>query len=255
MKKPEGKCAIFLDIDGTITYKSPVPSDVVIDTLKKVMEKGHKVFINTGRGRGFIHEKLLQVLPHDGVICGMGGHIEMDGKVIRSVCIKREDVDRVLSLAFAKGYSGYFEGVNAIYSIRGGNCDGWDIKVSDVPEITEAEKDTVLKLSIMGTMAKEDVDFLSDTLTIYQHPTYAESSVKGYNKATAMLDVLEMLNIPIENSIAIGDSTNDEAMLKAAGIGVAMGNSPDEIKEMADFVTLSNAENGAAVALEKLLDL
>ena len=53
--------------------------------------------------------------------------------------------------------------------------------------------------------------------------------------------------------MAAGDSPNDGAMIKAAGLGVAMGNAVDEIKEMADFVTLTNEEDGVAFAVRKFV--
>ncbi len=51
----------------------------------------------------------------------------------------------------------------------------------------------------------------------------------------------------------MGDNYNDIDMLKYAGLGVAMGNAPEEVKQAADFVTLSNEEDGVAAALEKYL--
>ena len=53
--------------------------------------------------------------------------------------------------------------------------------------------------------------------------------------------------------MAIGDSENDRNMLEFAGIAVVMGNAPDAIKEIADFVTLTNNEAGVAYAVEKLI--
>lgn len=51
--------------------------------------------------------------------------------------------------------------------------------------------------------------------------------------------------------MALGDSGNDESMLKKAGLGIAMGNAPDFIKAVADAVTESNANDGAAKAIER----
>ena len=53
--------------------------------------------------------------------------------------------------------------------------------------------------------------------------------------------------------MACGDSPNDGAMIKAAGIGVAMGNADESIKDIADFVTLSNTEDGVAYAVRKFV--
>lgn len=63
----------------------------------------------------------------------------------------------------------------------------------------------------------------------------------------------ERLNIPIEETAAVGDSLNDKSMLEAAGKGVAMGNAREDIKSMADAVTLTNDEHGVAHMIKNLL--
>ena len=70
-------------------------------------------------------------------------------------------------------------------------------------------------------------------------------------KGIALEALCELLQIPLENTMALGDSGNDESMLKAAGFGVAMGNAPDFIKAVADAVTESNTNDGAAIAIER----
>ena len=83
MEKLKGRCAIFLDIDGTLTYHHPIPSERVIDTLHKAQKAGHKVILNTGRGYGNIYQPMLEAVKPDGVISSMGQHIIFEGKVIR----------------------------------------------------------------------------------------------------------------------------------------------------------------------------
>lgn len=70
-------------------------------------------------------------------------------------------------------------------------------------------------------------------------------------KGIALGALCEILNIPLENTMALGDSGNDESMLKAAGLGVAMGNAPDLIREIADTVTERSENDGAAIAIER----
>ena len=70
-------------------------------------------------------------------------------------------------------------------------------------------------------------------------------------KGTALKALCELLRIPLENTMALGDSGNDESMLKAAGLGVAMGNAPDFIKAVADTVTERSENDGAAIAIER----
>ena len=71
------------------------------------------------------------------------------------------------------------------------------------------------------------------------------------NKGMALASLCRLLNISPENTMALGDSGNDEGMLRAAGLGVAMGNAPEFIKIASDAVTETNANDGAAIAIER----
>ena len=80
-----------------------------------------------------------------------------------------------------------------------------------------------------------------------------EVTKKGVSKASGLLWLGEYLGIMPEEMIAFGDSGNDLEMLKAAGIGVAMGNAEPDVKEAADYVTLANTENGIVHALQRFI--
>ena len=71
------------------------------------------------------------------------------------------------------------------------------------------------------------------------------------HKGRALEKVCDLLGIPAENTMALGDSGNDIAMLRRAGLGVAMGNAPDFVKEAADVITDRYDEDGAAGAIER----
>lgn len=70
-------------------------------------------------------------------------------------------------------------------------------------------------------------------------------------KGIALDALCGLLDIPVENTLALGDSGNDESMLKKAGLGIAMGNAPDFIKAVADGVSETNDQDGAAIAIER----
>ena len=70
-------------------------------------------------------------------------------------------------------------------------------------------------------------------------------------KGNSLAALCRLLGIPVENVLALGDSGNDESMLRAAGLGIAMGNAPDFIKALADAVSEPYDRDGAAIAIEK----
>lgn len=80
-----------------------------------------------------------------------------------------------------------------------------------------------------------------------------EFSKAGVNKGEGLLHLAELLGVPASETLAIGDSGNDYAILNAAGIGVAMSNASDDIKAIADYITTSNEEDGVAVAISHFI--
>lgn len=70
------------------------------------------------------------------------------------------------------------------------------------------------------------------------------------DKGTALLALADILDVPHDQTMACGDSFNDEAMLRKAGFSVAMANADPEMKELCDFVTKTNEEDGVAYAIE-----
>ncbi|MFJ5714070.1 HAD family hydrolase [Neobacillus sp. NPDC093127] len=80
-----------------------------------------------------------------------------------------------------------------------------------------------------------------------------EISPSGVTKASALLRLAEELSIPIAQTAAIGDNYNDSLMLSTAGLGIAMGNAPEKVKQMADQVTGNNNEAGVADAIRRYL--
>ena len=73
------------------------------------------------------------------------------------------------------------------------------------------------------------------------------------NKHSAIEFLLKKFNVSGKEIIAIGDNYNDLEMLRMAGMGIAMGNAPEDVKAQADFITLDNDSDGIPFALEQLL--
>lgn len=83
------------------------------------------------------------------------------------------------------------------------------------------------------------------------NPTYVELIKPGVNKATAIERLAEIMGIPSEQVLAIGDSSNDVTMLASVAISVAMGNANAEAKEAARYMVTDNEHDGVAEALER----
>lgn len=90
-----------------------------------------------------------------------------------------------------------------------------------------------------------------DLSAVWASASSMEITHRDATKGNAIRQLSRLLNIPTEQIMAIGDSGNDVSMLRMAGLGVAMGDAPDFVKESADAVTDTNAHDGAAAAIEK----
>ena len=88
---------------------------------------------------------------------------------------------------------------------------------------------------------------------VWSGPNSMEVTHTEATKGKGLLTICKHLGIDPAHTMALGDSGNDVPMLTVAGLGVAMGNAPDFVKAAARTVTLSNTEDGAALAIEKYL--
>ena len=108
-----------------------------------------------------------------------------------------------------------------------------------IPEALRAEVEALLK--------NAPVSFA------WSSPHSVEITHSQATKANGMLTACRILGVDPAHTMAIGDSGNDIPMLRAAALGVAMGNATREVKDAADAVTASNMEDGAAIAIERYI--
>ena len=71
------------------------------------------------------------------------------------------------------------------------------------------------------------------------------------SKASGVAALAQLLDIPLQQVMALGDNLNDMQMLQIVGWGVAMGHAPDSVKAVSQAITANNAEDGAAQAIER----
>ena len=132
--------------------------------------------------------------------------------------------------------------------------------VVEVPDLVEALTFPVVKLllavdpEIIFDVQKQIAEYLPDDLTVVRTaPFYLEIISKKISKGQGIRQVCEYIGIRPEEVIAFGDAENDISMIQVAGMGIAMGNAEPAVKEVADRITLTNNEDGIAVALEQIL--
>ncbi|GAB7568766.1 hypothetical protein MUSASHINO07_13160 [Gemella sp. Musashino-2025] len=118
-----------------------------------------------------------------------------------------------------------------------------------------AAKVIVLKEPTEALRIKEKLEKeLSDSYEVaMSKPFFIEINDKGISKGVSLSALCKKLGFKRENVIALGDGLNDLSMIEFAGVGVAMANAGDVVREKADFITKSNDEDGFAYAVEKFV--
>ena len=92
-----------------------------------------------------------------------------------------------------------------------------------------------------------------ESLSIYRSaPFFIEVMAQGIDKAASLQMLIEQLGIKQEEVISFGDGYNDLSLIEFAGMGVAMANAVDEVKQRANYITLSNDEEGIYECLKML---
>lgn len=259
--------AIFFDVDGTLLdsmHGQSEISEAVVSKLRKLQEQGDYIFIATGRPHSFMSDYLLN-FGFDGLLLNNGAHIEMHNKTIYKKPLEREFVKKITAALEEKRIEYILQGeahsyLKQEFKVFNHFFDSFGILTSKVIRNFDPAEIDVFKIEVL-CKEKEQQDYCTSFLETYPSYTHffsisgevCEIHAKESTKGTGILKVLELLNIPVENSYAFGDGDNDIEMLQTVGCGIAMDNATDEVKAYADKITLSVQEDGVAAGIEQYI--
>lgn len=262
---------IVLDLDGTLTNNKKEITPHTLDVLTRAQEKGIKIVLASGRptyGITPLAEK-LQLSKYEGYILAYNGGEIIDWKTGELMYKNLLDQD-VLPYLYKCANDNNFAIVtyDGEYVLTEHPDDEYVLKeallnvmkIKKVDNFLEAVKHPIAKCLIVGEptrlaeLEKEMYEHLKDRMGVFRsEPYFLELVPKGIDKAQSLAVLLKELGMTKDEMIAIGDGFNDLSMIKYAGMGVAMGNAQQVVKDNADFITLTNEEDGAAYAIEKFM--
>ncbi len=252
---------ICFDIDGTILDdQTGVVSEKTKESIHQARENGHYTFINTGRSFSELDPALL-TLGFDGVICGCGTYITYKDKVLLAERIQGQKAEWIINVLSECKIDAMLEGEKYFYiskEIRNPKLiavrDYFGEEVKKNFRYWEEQDPVFQKMSILLNPESDLEKFIEkcgeDYVFIRRSRNFYEVIPPGYSKATGIEYLMNYLRVAKEHTVAIGDSTNDLAMLEFSGISIAMGNSADVVKEKVTYVTKSVKEEGVAFALK-----
>lgn len=247
--------AIFFDVDGTLVshQKQQVPQSTR-DCLHQLSAKGIKTVIATGRHVSELTDMPVNDIAFDGYIT-LNGQLILDETkhVFASTPIDAGEMEVLAQTFIAKRIPFKFIDENGMY------INYVDDTVIATQESTMGAIPTVG--SYHGEKIYQIVAFVSDRQRQLLESILDECSITSWNqtgiditpkfggKASGIQKYLDQQGIRREETMAFGDGENDIEMLKFAGIGVAMGNASDTVKEQADYVTAAVDDGGIEQAL------
>lgn len=272
-----GCCGIFLDMDGTLCFPEQLPSLKTIQALQRARERGHKVFLCTGRGLPIIPKEILS-LPWDGLIWGIGAYAQYGDQIVLDRPYPPEEVDRWISLFVREGFAFLAEGKDAVYSnlslFRSLDLVPGQGINREVASMLSLSRDGLISdwslyagqpIYKLAFLSAEDARLaqlkavLEQQYHVAVHPAQSPGFItdvelvrRDVNKGFALRQMCAACGIPVGRSVAFGDSANDLEMLSAAGWGVAMGNGDDFIKAHADQVCPGVDQEGLFQAFSAL---
>jgi Cof subfamily protein (haloacid dehalogenase superfamily) len=262
---------LVIDIDGTLVNRCGTISDKDRKALSRLRELGISVALSTGRGLQAAIS-IIQDLSLDSY------HISFDGALVShpgsseeiyANPIPKELVRHMIDTAHQCcvdlelfTVTHYFVERETWSTNAHRDFFGVQPNIVDFNQIWERER--VLKGGVVPTSPEETARamdlcrrldprlHLSRARTpVYPDIDFVNILAPGVSKGKALEKLAAHLSVPLREVIAAGDGTNDVSLLTTAGLAIAMGNAADEVKAVADYVTLDVEHSGLAAALEK----
>jgi len=264
---------VCTDLDGTLLDDKKEISERNRDSLKKAIEKGAHVVITTGRFYGMAKEYAKDLGLDSILISTNGAYVKSltdDIELSKSIlgynnCL---DIYRILlkynlKPLFSDHETIYYDDVYCMMKfnedVNGKRADmGRTMlkEIKDWSELFEDRKDDLLKCLIINqdpvimAKAREELETYPELEIVSALKDSFEIMYRGVSKGEAVKIVAKHYGITKDEVMCIGDGENDLTMIKYAGIGVAMGNAEDCLKEHANYITADNNLDGLAKAIE-----
>lgn len=259
-----------IDMDGTLLNEEKKVTPKTKEALKKAKDKGVKVVLATGRPIDGVMRYLeeLDLISNDQYVLSFNGAVIRNTGTNEVICrdtLKGSDYLYLYNISEELGVNIHtfsLEGCHTPkmnkYTKVEGEINGINVFEKSISEVNPEEEMIKIMMIDEPEVLQKAVDNLPKDLyekytVVRSAPFFLEFLSKTCNKGEGVKLLANHLGVKREEVIAIGDAGNDAHMIEYAGLGVAMGNAFDEIKEMADFITKSNEEDGIAHVVEKFI--
>lgn len=262
---------IALDMDGTLLNGEKKITDRTKAALNAAREKGVKVVLSSGRPVEGIERYLeeLELIDDNEFVLSYNGCLVQKIKSKDIICergLKGSDLHYAYAISKELGVNihafsperGLITPKVSKYTEVEATINGIDINICDFDEVG-ADEDIIKIMyidepEILDKALEKLPKEVSEKYYIAKStPFFFEIINKDGNKGVGLKALADYLNVSREEVIAVGDAGNDHSMIEYAGLGVAMGNATEDTKELADYITATNEEDGVAKVVEKFI--
>lgn len=247
--------AAFFDVDGTLlSHKTKTVSQSTRRALEQLQKSGIECIVATGRHICQFAHLPVDDVPFDGYLM-LNGQICLDRnrKVLYGYPLEGRDKEKILQIFRDGEIPVLLVEEDCLYLNLVNDRVRYvqDCISSPVAEVREyTGRELYMSCMYVGEEEAEQIRGQVEDCVITRWNPYAIDMIaKGGGKAEAIRRYLEQKGIRREECIAFGDGFNDTEMLAFAGIGVAMGNAEESVKQIADYVTADVDEDGIEKAL------
>ena len=275
IEEPEGDLydAIVIDVDGTLLDSEKQISEKTVETIVDAQKRGKKIAIASGRSIAGIRKNVakIQLEKYGGYVIAYNGTTVVNcktGECIYNQMVPGEILSQVYNEAVKSGVAiaVYNDAAKEIIVGNGLNkyveldAIACDVAVRESNDFVKTVNFGFNKILLSGepdnmkNIEKHMLEMFGDKVNVFRSdPHFVELLPKYVDKGVAVEKLMRYLGINREKVICVGDSINDMSMLRYAGMGVAMGNAQDKVKQSADYVTLSHDEDGVANVIDKFM--
>ncbi|ERI94119.1 Cof-like hydrolase [Clostridiales bacterium oral taxon 876 str. F0540] len=261
---------IALDMDGTLLREDKTISRETYKAIQRAKNKGVKVVLATGRPVDGIKRYLqeLNLLNDNDYAIAYNGALVQNTKtkdIVAQTLMSLEDIDYLYKLSQELNVNIHALTDHTCITPKWSKYSQVEADINDIPlefvDFNNLNKNT----TIVKIMFIDEPNHLTEVISKLPKEVYEKYSVlrsapyflefldKRVNKGYGVELLADKLGIKREEVICIGDAGNDLHMIKFAGLGVAMGNAFPEVKEAADYITLTNEEHGVAHVIDKFI--
>ncbi len=262
---------IVLDIDGTLTNSQKIISKPTLEALMTIQKRGHKVVLASGRPTPGILPlaEELNLKEYGGFILSYNGAKIINyqtGETVFQKVLPNEVIPSIYQIALEHNLGLMTYEDNQI--ITGTRIDKYmelESRINNIPIKTVEDFISYVDFDINKCLMTGEGEYLAkleielakqyaDQLSIYRsEPFFLEFMPKDIDKANSLKHLLGHLGLSKDQLICCGDGYNDLTMIQYAGKGVAMANAREAVKQAADYVTLSNDEDGIAHVIHEFM--